>query len=155
MKSASTWIDPRIAQVRSSSAQAYLRQRGWKELPLEQANLLPFAAPGEEEEAPVVVVPLREQARDYPQRTIEMIIEVALFDQADVLSLPPRNIDGTAWQPTQPTLAVETDLLSTDEYEVLVFDHERDRRLVAAIEIVSPANKDREKHRQAFVGKCE
>lgn len=39
-------------------------------------------------------------------------------------------------------------------YEVLVFDHERHRKLVAAIEIVSPANKDRPENRRAFVAKC-
>src|SRR5271165_4648703 len=40
------------------------------------------------------------------------------------------------------------------EYEVLVFDDDRERALVAAVEIVSPANKDRPEHRQAFVTKC-
>src|SRR5262249_40691796 len=34
------------------------------------------------------------------------------------------------------------------------FDLERERRLVAAIEIVSPANKDRPESRQLFVSKC-
>lgn len=40
------------------------------------------------------------------------------------------------------------------EYEVRVFDVERERTLVAAIELVSPANKDRAESRQAFVAKC-
>jgi hypothetical protein len=39
-------------------------------------------------------------------------------------------------------------------YEVRVYDAGRGRRLVAAIEIVSPANKDRPDKRNAFVGKC-
>ena len=39
-------------------------------------------------------------------------------------------------------------------YEVLVFDLRRQRRLVAAVEIVSPANKDRAESRQLFVAKC-
>ncbi len=39
-------------------------------------------------------------------------------------------------------------------YEVLVFDLEHDRRLVAAVEIVSPANMDRPESRQLFVAKC-
>jgi len=45
---------------------------------------------------------------------------------------------------------------STDEYEyeVRIFDLERDRQLVAAIEFVSPANKDRPESREAFVAKC-
>ena len=40
-----------------------------------------------------------------------------------------------------------------DEYEVRIFETEL-RRLVAAVEIVSPANKDRPEHRRAFVDKC-
>jgi hypothetical protein len=58
------------------------------------------------------------------------------------------------WAPTQPTLAVATDLPDLDDYEVRVYDTRRGRRLVAAIEIVSPANKDRPEHRRAFVAKC-
>lgn len=39
-------------------------------------------------------------------------------------------------------------------YEVRVFDEDREGRLVAAVELVSPANKDRPEHRRAFVAKC-
>ena len=41
-----------------------------------------------------------------------------------------------------------------DEYEVRVFDARRGRHLVAAIELVSPANKDRPEHPNVFVAKC-
>jgi hypothetical protein len=58
------------------------------------------------------------------------------------------------WAPAQPTLAVETELPDTDEYEVRVYDTRRGRRLGAAVEIVSPANKDRPMHRRIFVAKC-
>jgi hypothetical protein len=58
------------------------------------------------------------------------------------------------WAPPKPTLAVATDLPEQDEYEVQIFDEEEDQRLVAAIEIVSPANKDRPEQRVAFAGKC-
>ncbi len=58
------------------------------------------------------------------------------------------------WAPPHPTLSVQTDLPAMDEYEVRIYDSKRGRRLVAAIEIVSPANKDRPEHRRAFVGKC-
>jgi Protein of unknown function (DUF4058) len=47
-----------------------------------------------------------------------------------------------------------TDFPSPAEYEVRVFDTKRKCRLVAAVEIVSPANKDRPEHRHAFVAKC-
>ena len=49
---------------------------------------------------------------------------------------------------------VEADWPDQYEYEVLVFDQERERRLVAAVELVSPANKDRPESRRAFVTKC-
>lgn len=58
------------------------------------------------------------------------------------------------WAPPAPSLAVETELPDDDEYEVRIYDAERGRTLVAAIEIVSPANKDRPEKRNAFVGKC-
>jgi hypothetical protein len=53
-----------------------------------------------------------------------------------------------------PTLDVAVDLPEQDEYEVLVHDTQRPRRLVAAVEIISPANKDRPEHRRAFVATC-
>ena len=56
--------------------------------------------------------------------------------------------------PPEPTLALEADLTEPYEYEVLVYDHSRGRQLVAAVEIVSPANKDRPENRRAFVAKC-
>jgi hypothetical protein len=59
-----------------------------------------------------------------------------------------------AWTATEPTLRVETDLPDVDEYEVRVYDVSRDRRLVAAVELVSPSNKDRPETRRAFVAKC-
>src|SRR5439155_7816887 len=46
------------------------------------------------------------------------------------------------------------DLVDQYEYEVLVYDQSRGRHLVAAVEIVSPANKDRPENRRAFVTKC-
>ena len=59
-----------------------------------------------------------------------------------------------AWAPPQPTLAIATDLAAQDVYEVQVYDEKRHSRLVAAVEIVSPANKDRPEHRRAFAAKC-
>jgi hypothetical protein len=58
------------------------------------------------------------------------------------------------WAPPRPTLVVSTDSPSQDEYEVRVFDTKTGRRLVAAVELVSPANKDRPENRLAFVAKC-
>lgn len=58
------------------------------------------------------------------------------------------------WAPPRPTFDVAVDLPEQDEYEVRVYDAQRHRRLVAAVEIVSPANKDRPEHRRSFVAKC-
>ena len=63
---------------------------------------------------------------------------------------------GTAtavWAPPEPTLALAVDISSQDEYEVRVY-RANDQRLVAAVEIVSPSNKDRPESRRAFVAKC-
>ena len=58
------------------------------------------------------------------------------------------------WAPPMPTMAVTVDLPEMDEYEVRVFDARRGRRLVAAVELVSPSNKDRPDSRRGFAGKC-
>src|SRR5271165_2175112 len=58
------------------------------------------------------------------------------------------------WAPPAANLAIETEEPDFDEYEVRIYDAQRGRLLVAAIEIVSPANKDPPEHRNAFVGKC-
>ncbi|MFO0928021.1 MAG: DUF4058 family protein [Gemmataceae bacterium] len=86
-------------------------------------------------------------------------IDIAAFEKA-----LPRSDSATdegnggvataVWAPARPSLDVETTLPDYDEYEVRVYDATRGRTLVAAIEIVSPANKDRPEHRNVFVGKC-
>jgi hypothetical protein len=55
---------------------------------------------------------------------------------------------------TLPEIDAATDLPDQDAYEVRVYDTQRNRRLVAAVEIVSPANKDRPEHRRVFAAKC-
>jgi len=58
------------------------------------------------------------------------------------------------WSPPEPTLAVDVDPTDQYAYEVLVFDDTRTRLLVAAVELVSPGNKDRPETRRDFVAKC-
>jgi hypothetical protein len=48
----------------------------------------------------------------------------------------------------------DQELADFDEYEVRVYDVRRGRRLVAAVEIISPANKDRSENRHQFTAKC-
>jgi hypothetical protein len=86
-------------------------------------------------------------------------IDVAAFERDDVPRFS-RMADGSGgvttavWAPDKPSVVVETTLPDYDEYEVRIFDAKRGRHLVAAIEIVSPANKDRPEHRNVFVAKC-
>jgi hypothetical protein len=65
----------------------------------------------------------------------------------------PGSVAVAPWTPPSPTLTLETELPDQDEYEVRVYDARHGRRLVAAIELVSPGNKDRPESRRAFVAK--
>ena len=85
-------------------------------------------------------------------------VDIATYER-DVV---PAGLSGTdsngvataPWTVAAPSLAVETDIPDDDEFEVRVYDAERDRTLVAVIELVSPANKDRVEKRNRFIGKC-
>jgi hypothetical protein len=86
-------------------------------------------------------------------------IDVATFEKgqappAERTSNGDGGIAAAVWAPPRPTFRVATDLPDLSEYEVRVYDTQRQRRLVAAVEIVSPSNKDRPEHRGAFVAKC-
>jgi hypothetical protein len=87
-------------------------------------------------------------------------VDVATYDQDQTDPATAVETDGgggvatAIWAPPLPTLAVATDLPDLDEYEVRVYDTRPGRRLVAAVELVSPANKDRPEHRRACVAKC-
>ena len=87
-------------------------------------------------------------------------IDVATFEGGWGESFAPTkefagDVAVAAWSPEQPALLLETELPVPPEYEVLVYDEQFEKRLVAAIELVSPANKDRPEHRRTFVQKCE
>jgi hypothetical protein len=58
------------------------------------------------------------------------------------------------WAPARATLDTAVEFTDLDSLEVQVFDEQTGRRLVAAVELVSPANKDRPAHREAFTIKC-
>jgi len=88
-------------------------------------------------------------------------IDVGTFDAPSdeplgMVDAPDAGNGGVAtavWAPPAPTLSVDTEMGDTDEYEVLVYRQDG-RRLVAAIELISPANKDRPESRKQFVTKC-
>jgi hypothetical protein len=58
------------------------------------------------------------------------------------------------WSPGEPQLAVAVAWPPVDDVRVEVLTDDGDPRLAAAIELVSPRNKDREKAREAFAAKC-
>ena len=58
-----------------------------------------------------------------------------------------------AWEPPAPTATVPLPAV-TDIVEVRVLNPTGEAVLAAALELVSPANKDRTEHREAFVEKC-
>ncbi|HJT36364.1 MAG TPA: DUF4058 family protein [Pirellulales bacterium] len=86
-------------------------------------------------------------------------IDVATYEgDVDSLSAAAEGNGGgvatAVWAPPRPTLSVYTDLPAQDVYEVQIYDERRRCRLVAAVEIVSPANKDRPENRHVFAAKC-
>jgi hypothetical protein len=87
----------------------------------------------------------------------EIEIDIGTFDR-DPLSPAGSNGPATAtlaapaWTAPAPTLTM--DAVFPDILEVKVFLREGRSRLVAAIELVSPSNKDRPASREAFVAKC-
>jgi Protein of unknown function (DUF4058) len=83
-------------------------------------------------------------------------VDIGAFDRDESGGISDdsnRAID-PAWQCETATTLLETEELTPPEYEVRVYDEQKDRRLVAAIELVSPANKDRPRSRRDFVRKC-
>ena len=83
-------------------------------------------------------------------------IDVATVEY-DTLQTSSEEAGGTAttvWAPPRPTLETEVDFVDLDVIEMRVYDEKEGLRLVAAVELVSPANKDREEHREAFAVKC-
>ena len=81
-------------------------------------------------------------------------IDVAVYEEADFPMNPALSGTGPdGWIVPAPTQTIPLPLI-TDVVEVLVFDREERPTLAGAIELVSPANKDRPDHRDAFVTKC-
>ena len=88
-----------------------------------------------------------------------MEIDVGALER-ESSELPPGRVAGdgrvavAAWAPAAPAILLDTELPQSDEYEVNIYSQD-EFRLVAAIELVSPSNKDRSENRQTFVNKGE
>ncbi len=114
------------------------------------------------------LLPARFRAEPGIHQGASFEIDVSTYDIADEPTRPSPEIGpgeseagGVAlvtkprvWAPPRPTFEVATDLPDQDEFAVLVYDQRRQRRLVAAVELVSPANKDRPENRHLFAARC-
>jgi hypothetical protein len=81
-------------------------------------------------------------------------VDIAMLDASDRDSNFDIGMGSTATlTAATPTFTAITDLDTLDEFEVRIYDTNRERTLVAAIEIVSPSNKDRPETRDQFTGK--
>jgi hypothetical protein len=74
-------------------------------------------------------------------------IDVATFDEGT------EHLGNALWTPPPPVRTVPYSLI-TDIVEINVFAATGGPTLAGAVELVSPANKDRPAHRDAFVSKC-
>ncbi|MCI0620718.1 MAG: DUF4058 family protein [Acidobacteria bacterium] len=87
-------------------------------------------------------------------------IDVAALEEPALPISPQATTTGASavpqlsWTPPAPNQVMSFPLAS-DTVEVAVYSTREGPVLVGAIELVSPANKDRAEHHQAFVSKCE
>jgi len=83
----------------------------------------------------------------------ELEIDVATMEQTRQSG---RDKSGATalWSPARPKLTAKVDFAHLDSYEVRVYQDLGGAELRAAIELVSPANKDRAGSRRTFAAKC-
>jgi hypothetical protein len=83
----------------------------------------------------------------------ELEIDVATMERTDG---DGRNKEGgtAVWSPPRPKISVKVDFAHLDSYEVRIYQDLGGAELRAAIELISPANKDREGSRRTFAAKC-
>jgi Protein of unknown function (DUF4058) len=85
-------------------------------------------------------------------------IDVATFQDAgtEAERLPGPGVTATLpprlWTPCVPCATIS--MVFPSDFEVLVFQSEGGNTLIAAIELISPSNKDRPVERRAFATKC-
>jgi hypothetical protein len=85
-------------------------------------------------------------------------IDVAAYEQPVAITPPAAGNGPVAtlqpklWSPPQPAATFTATFPS--DFEIRVFGLRGGRTLVAAIELISPANKDRPENRRAFATKC-
>ena len=92
--------------------------------------------------------------RALPHAMFGIEIDVATLRDDDQAWLDDQTRPDALWQPAPPVATIPF-APTTDEVGVLVYGSGEGDGLAAAIELVSPANKDRPASRDAFTTKCE
>jgi hypothetical protein len=93
-------------------------------------------------------------ARPNVKLGVDVDADVGTLEQSGLAAVEEGGGVATAvWAPPTPTLSVAVDFYQLDVFEVQVH-REGGLELVAAIELVSPRNKDRHTARRHFAAKC-
>lgn len=78
-------------------------------------------------------------------------VDIAALRETDHPAAAPGQ---SPWAPAEPEVSIAVEWPAMDEIRVEIFNDDGDPRLAAAIELVSPSNKDRKNARAAFTAKC-
>ncbi|MBW4635570.1 MAG: DUF4058 family protein [Iphinoe sp. HA4291-MV1] len=89
-----------------------------------------------------------------PNAQFGIEIDVAAFSERIPVNPVHQTSEILEWKPSSPTATVPFQL-TTDVVEVQIFSTQTGPTLVGAIELISPANKDRQGQRSAFTSKCQ
>lgn len=81
-------------------------------------------------------------------------IDVAAFKNGARPTRQPEHSGGSTWTPPEPAFTTTVNLTALDVVEVRILYSGDEMELKAAVEIVSPSNKDRPSSRHTFAVKC-
>ena len=80
-------------------------------------------------------------------------IDVATMESGGAIE-PDSPVETAVWAPPRPKIVAPVDFAQLDSYEVRVYQDLGGAELRAAVELVSPANKDRPGSRRTFAAGC-
>ncbi len=100
------------------------------------------------------VVPAGYYAVPFLDRDGPIEIDVATLHSSEPTEADTGPNGTQPWSPGEPQLSVAVHWPAADDVRVEVRTDDGDPQLAAAIELVSPRNKDRPKSREAFAAKC-
>jgi hypothetical protein len=98
------------------------------------------------------LLPARYFAEAYVKVGSRVEIDVGTFEEANGTAADGGGV--AVYAPPRPSAVAPLDFTHPDVFEVQILSEEAGPRLVAAVELVSPANKDRPAHRHLFAVKC-